>query len=145
VVRKSKREFGGPSREYYEIAIPTGTVWVPVEGTPSGLRKLTEKGDLGRYRGLLSGRPKALASDNKERKNALLERMKDSSMQARCEVLRDLAALGWDKPLNESISSLWRTVRQLLGAEWAAADGLTFDDALLEVDALLAKGKKAYR
>ena len=50
------RKFGPETRqEYYEIAIPTGTVWVPGEGRASGLRKLTPKGDLGRYRDVLRG------------------------------------------------------------------------------------------
>lgn len=145
VVRKAVKQVGdGHGREYYEIAISAGTVWVPVEGTASGLRRLTSKADLGRYRGLLSGRPNPLASDSRECKVAVAERMRDSSLQARCEVLRDLAAHGWEKPLNETIGALLRGVRQALVAEWAAAEGLSQDDAFLEVDTLLAKGKKAF-
>jgi hypothetical protein len=86
-----------------------------------------------------------MSKDNKERKAELSDRMKDTSFAARCEVLRDLAALGWDKPLNESIGALMRSVRQVLGTEWAAAEGASLDDALVEVDGLLATGKRTYK
>ena len=103
VVKLEMRQFGpGVRQEYSEIAIPTGPVWVPFDGPASGLRRLTAKGDLGRYRGVLRGRPTPLAADHKQRQIALVERLRESSFQARCEVVRDLTAHGWGKPLNES-------------------------------------------
>lgn len=144
VVSLETRRFGGEaSREYYEIAIAKGTVWVPVDGPSSGLRKLTARGDLPRYRVLLKARPRPLALDSKERKIELAERLKASSFKATCEVVRDLYAFGWSKPLNESSSALLRIARQGLCAEWAAADGVSLAAALTEVEGLLLQGKKA--
>jgi RNA polymerase-interacting CarD/CdnL/TRCF family regulator len=145
VVKLETREFGeGARQEYYEIAIPTGTVWVPVDGPANGLRKLGTKGDLGRYRGVLRGRPTPLAADHKQRQIALVERLKESSFQSRCEVVRDLTAHSWDKPLNESSGNLLRNARLTLCAEWAAAEGLSIAEATREVENLLSEGRETY-
>ena len=145
VVKLEMRQFGpGTRQQYYEIAIPTGTVWVPVEGTASGLRKLTAKGDVSRYRGVLRGRPTPLAADHKQRQIALVERLKESSFQARCEMVRDLTAHSWDKPLNESSGTLLRSARHVLCVEWAAAEGLSLAEATREVEALLLEGREAF-
>jgi CarD family transcriptional regulator len=145
VVKLESREFGqGKRQEYYEIAIPTGTVWVPVEGPAHGLRKLGSKADLGRYRSVLRSRPTPLSPDHKQRQIALVERLRESSFQARCEVVRDLTAHSWEKPLNESSGNLLRSARQVLCAEWAAAEGLTLAEATREVEALLLEGKETY-
>jgi RNA polymerase-interacting CarD/CdnL/TRCF family regulator len=146
VVKLETRQFGpGTKRRYYEISIPTGTIWVPVEGPPSGLRKLTAKGELSRYRGLLRSRPTPLASDHRQRQLELVERLKESSFAARCEVVRDLTAHSWHKPLNESSGILLRSARQVLCAEWAAAEGLSLVEATHEVEALLLEGRTTYR
>src|SRR3972149_8615549 len=107
VVKLETRTFGqGKRQEYYEIAIPTGTVWVPVEGPANGLRKLGNRADLGRYRAVLRGRPTPLASDHKQRQIALVERLKESSFQSRCEVVRDLTGHRWDRPPDASRGAL---------------------------------------
>ncbi len=145
VVRLETRQFGpGTKQEYYEIAITTGTVWVPVEAPARGLRKLTPKGDLARYRGVLRGRPTPLAEDLKQRRIILFERQKESSFQARCELVRDLTAHSRFKPLNESSDKLLRSARLLLCTEWAAAEGLSVGEATSEVDSLLLEGTETY-
>lgn len=145
VVRLETREIGPGSRlEYYQIAISTGTVWVPVHGPANGLRKLTPKSDLGKYRSVLRSRPKPLDADSKLRRLALGERLKGSSFLARCEVVRDLTAHCWDKPLNESSGNLLRTARLVLCEEWAVAEGLSLADATCEVEALLLQGRQSF-
>lgn len=134
----------GKRQEYYEIAISTGTVWVPVEGHPSGLRKVTPKNQLGRYRNLLRSRPTPLAADHKQRSTTLVERLKDSTLQARCEVVRDLMAFRWSNSLNETNSMILRNTRHFLCSEWAAAGGLSISEATLEIDSLLHEGKEIY-
>ena len=143
VVKLETRQFDhGPERLYYQFAIATGIVWVPVEGLPSGLRRLTAKSELARYRGLLRSRPTPLAADHRQRQIALVERLKESSFQARCEVVRDLTAHSWHRPLSESGSLMLQRARQVLCAEWAAAEGMSLLDATLEVEALLLEGRK---
>jgi RNA polymerase-interacting CarD/CdnL/TRCF family regulator len=139
------REFSqGLPQLYYKIGIQTGTVWVPVDGPPTGLRKLTAKSDLDQYRQLLSGRPASLPRGYRERQIALLERLKQSSFEARCKVLRDLSALGWHKRLNQGNAGLLRTAHRDVCAEWAAAAGLSFNEAGAHVGSLLLEGRKTY-
>jgi RNA polymerase-interacting CarD/CdnL/TRCF family regulator len=145
VVGLEIRDFNsGTKQRYYAITIPNGTIWVPVEGNGSGLRKITAKNELANYRALLVTRPKPLAADHRQRNIALLERLKESSFQARCELLRDLAAHGWRKPLNESNGILLRSTQRVVCAEWAAASGLSLGDATQEVEALLLRDRQAY-
>lgn len=145
VVNVEARQFGSAAKQaYYEIAIPTGTLWVPADGSVRGLRRLTAKGELDRYRRLLRSRPSPLTQDHRERHLVLLERLREGSFRARCEVLRDLRAHSWHKPLNEKSGSLLRSAHHEVCTEWAAADGLSLAEATHEVEALLQKGKETY-
>ncbi len=146
VVKLETRHFGTvAAQRYFEIALQKGTIWVPADGPRNGLRKLTAKGELGRYRGLLRSRPTPLSPDHRQRQLALAERWKESSFQARCEIVRDLAAHRWNKPLNESSSAMLRNASEVLCAEWAAAEGLSVPEATREVEALLQEGREAYK
>ena len=142
VVRVAPRQFDARStQDYYEISIPSGTVWVAVGDPDHGLRRVTPRTDLARYRKLLRSRPGRLASDNRQRKSDLAERMKQPTFESRCEILRDLWAQRSIKPLDESCSALFRRVQELLCAEWAAAEGSSPEEAAREVDALLVAGQ----
>ena len=145
VIEVESKQFGQSDEQlYYRIAISNGTIWVPVDGSPGGLRKLTSKDELPRYRRLLRSRPTPLSPNHRQRQLELLERMKQSSFRARCEVVRDLAALGWRKPLGESSAVLLRAAHGALDQEWAAVEGMTVHEATREVEALLQEGKQAY-
>ena len=145
VVKLETKQFGQrASQEYYEIAIASGTVWVPVEGPSNGLRKITGEGDLGKYRELLRGRPTPLSMGHKERHNELVERLNECTFQALCEAVRDLMAYRWNKPLNESSGNMLREAHRVLCEEWAAAGKLSINEAIQEVDTLLLEGKQEY-
>lgn len=145
VVAVETREVeSGDRKAYFRIDIDMGTVWVPVEGVSRELRKLTPKGDLARYRSVLRSRPEPLSKDHRERLNLLRERLKDGSLEARCEVVRDLTALTWNKALNESSSVVLKATRRELCAEWAAAGGQLLTEASSEIGALLLEGRKIH-
>jgi CarD family transcriptional regulator len=145
VVRLEERHFGREdTRLYYRVAIENGTIWVPVGAPECGLRKLTSRGDLARYGNVLKSRPAHLSSNYRQRQLELTERMRMSSFRARCEVVRDLSALGWRKPLGESSAVLLRAAHEVLDAEWAAVKGLTVHEAAHQIEALLLEGKRAY-
>jgi CarD family transcriptional regulator len=146
VISLQRRQIAsGTSQLYYEIAISKGTIWVPVNGPPNGLRRLTAKGDLAQYRGLLRSRPKALDKDYRQRQIDLAERLKGGSFRARCEVVRDLSAYRWNKPLTESSAMLFRTAHEMVHEEWAAAAGVTPGEAAEEIEALLLEGRQTYK
>lgn len=145
VTKLEMRRFpAGPKRLYYNFEIPTGTVWVPVEGLAGGLRGVTAKADLDRYRKLLKSCPAPLDRNHRQRLAELKERQRDNSFDAKCKLVRDLSALGWRKELNESNSAVLRSAREAVCEEWAVVEGLSLSNATQEVMSLLADGKKAY-
>jgi RNA polymerase-interacting CarD/CdnL/TRCF family regulator len=145
VVKLETKQFGQRAKqEYYEIEIATGTVWVPVDGPSNGLRKITGEGELGKYRELLRGRPTPLAIEHKDRQDELVDRLSECTFQALCEVVRDLTAYRWNKPLNESSGNLLRNAHQVLCEEWAAAGKVSIAEANREIESLLLEGKQAH-
>lgn len=136
--------FDAEARLYYEIAIQRNTVWVPVDtGVASGLRPVTPKSELARYRSVLRSRPIPLAQDYHQRRIDILSHLKAGLFQNLCEVVRDLSARRWLKPLNEVDSSTLRKTREGLCLEWAAAEGVSLADATQEIEALLLEGRQA--
>jgi RNA polymerase-interacting CarD/CdnL/TRCF family regulator len=145
VVRLATRQFdAGATRLYYEIALNKGTIWVPADGDAGGLRLLTAKGDLARYRSLLSSRPAALAVDHRQRQLEVSERLKGGTLRARCEVVRDLTAYSWKKPLCQSSAVLLRKAQEALDEEWAAAAEVPVHEVARQVQALLLEGRRAF-
>jgi RNA polymerase-interacting CarD/CdnL/TRCF family regulator len=145
VAKLDIRQFGsGPKRLYYEIAIPNGTVWVGVDESSCELRGLTLKHDLSKYRKLLKSRPTPLATNYRQRQVELADRLRESSFRARCKIVRDLAAYGWDKKLGEGNATILRATQQKLDEEWAMASGVSLHEATSEVNSLLQQGKHLY-
>ncbi len=145
VVRLATRQFdAGSTRLYYEIMLSKGTIWVPVEGSVGGLRPLTARGELSRYRSLLSSRPAPLAADHRQRQLEVSERLKAGTLRARCEVIRDLTAHAWHKPLCQSSAALLRLAHEALDEEWAAVDEVPVHEVTRQVQALLLEGRRAY-
>ena len=137
---------GKQARQYYEIAIHHGTVWVPVEaGAAAGLRLLTARDDLQHFRGVLMSRPAALTGDFRQRGLDLRGRLKLGAFQDLCEVVRDLEARSWRKPLGEADAVKLRQARDELCRQWAAADGVSLSDATREVHDLLSKCQQAHQ
>ncbi|MBI3764380.1 MAG: hypothetical protein HY260_21280 [Chloroflexi bacterium] len=141
----TKRLSGEELRLYYEVSTDKSTVWVPANSDNTiSLRLLTTKADLGRYRAVLESRPEALNKDHRQRRLELVDRLRGGSFQAVCEVVRDLTAHGWHKPLNDTDSAWLRKARGKLCEEWAAADGISVVEAAQELGALLLQAQQTY-
>ena len=146
IVRLEERELATSGmRWYYVLAIGTATVWMPVHADGSTtLRAVTRKQDLEQYRTVLSSRPTVLDRDYKKRRLDLSERLTHSSFRVMCEIVRDLTALGWDRPTGETDATLLKKIRDNLWREWAVATGQSDQEAIQEVQALLRAGRVAY-
>ena len=141
----TKRFQNASDRLYYEVAVDRSTIWVAVDAGPeSGLRLLTPNAELETYRAVLRGQPARLSPDARQRRLEVANRLKVGTFQAMCEVVRDLAAQGWAKTLNEADALALRRTREGLCQEWAAAAGLEVPQAVAEVNALLLEGRQAY-
>lgn len=146
VVKLEMCQFGSRTEQmYYEISIPDGCLWVQTNGSSCKLRKVTTKVDLAKYHDVLKSRPAPLTENHRQRQVELTDRLRQGSFKARCEVVRDLSALGWDKPLGDGNATLLRSAHHALDEEWAMAAGVSLREATREVQALLEEGKQLYK
>ena len=143
---EEKRLADDQPRQYYVVAVDKSTLWVPVdEKNSAGLRAVTPKRELNRYRAVLKSQPDVLERDYAKRRLALNERVKHGSFQSLCEVVRDLSAQGWKRPLSEADMSLLQRLSHSLYREWAAAAEISLPEATAEVQALLQEAKKDFK
>ena len=128
------------ARMYYVVSIPDTTLWVPVDLSTSGLRKLSLKSDLEQCRQILQASPQALNA-GRELLASLSGRIKQGTIIAQCEVVRDLMAFGSHKPLYGPLADFQRMVLNVLCQEWAAVTGVSQAEASQEINVLLKKGR----
>ena len=133
----------GEKRPFYEIAFTGSTLWVPLSLSSSGIRKLTIKSEITGCRQVLQAPANHLTSDPRVRQTELNAHLKLGTLTARCEVVRDLIAYSWHKPLNGSMSALLNNSMDVLYQEWAAVEGITPAEAAVEIGSLLEKGRQA--
>lgn len=141
IVKLEDREFErGDIRRYYEIDIPGGsTVWVPVDRSDSGLRRLAHQSELARCREILKSRASPLMEDGRVRQSALVAHLKQGTIAAQCEVVRDLFAFVAHKPAYGTITAFLEAMLRVLCQEWALVEGVTISEATAEIHALLEK------
>ena len=139
VVKLEEREFErGDSRRYYEISIPGGsTVWVPVDLSNSGLRRLAQKTELAHCREILRARPLPLTEDGRVRQSELIARLKQGTIAVQCAVVRDLSAFVAHKPAYGTITAFLEGMLRVLCQEWAMVQETTMSEAMVEISSLL--------
>ncbi len=142
VTRLALKQFvDGEKRLFYEIFFPGSTLWIPLNLSTSGIRKLSAKTEIASCRLVLKSPAKLLGDNFHLRQVALNEHIKEGTLSARCEVVRDLTAYGWQKPLSGTITTLLQAIKEVLYQEWAAIEGITLVEAATEIQILLEKGK----
>ena len=133
----------GEKRPFYEISFPGSTLWVPLNLATSGIRKLSTKNEIASCRQVLKAPAEPLKDDFRLRKIELNDHLKEGTLTARCEVVRDLTAYGWHKPLNGSVAVFLQSTLNVLCQEWAAVEKIPPTEAATEIQSLLEKGKQA--
>lgn len=141
-----KSFFGAETQLYYEVIGDRSTVWVQTDkASARGLRRLARQDELEHYRRIVGGRPVALNQDRRQRQFELRSQLQLGTLQSLCEMVRDLSARGWVKPLNESDSQALRKSRDAVCQEWAAAGGVSILQATSELAALLLEARHTYQ
>jgi RNA polymerase-interacting CarD/CdnL/TRCF family regulator len=130
-------------RMYYVVLIPDTTVWVPVDLTSSGLRKLSARSELDECRQVLQDAPRPLIPDRGLLSN-LVNHINQGTIVAQCEVVRDLNAHGWHKPLYGPVAEFQRVIVNVLNQEWAVVEEISVMEASHEINILLKKGRQAH-
>ena len=128
------------ARLYYVVSIPDTTLWVPVDLPTSGLRKLGLKIEIEECCQVLQAPPQELSAGRTLLPN-LSARIKQGTIMAQCEVVRDLMAFGWKKPLYGPLADFQRMSLDVLCQEWAVVKGISQADAAHEINSLLKKGR----
>jgi len=134
----------GEKRPFYEISFPGSTLWVPLDLSSSGIRKLTVKSEIADCRRLLQTPAKPLNSDPRLRQPELSDHLKEGTLSARCEVVRDLTASSWHKPLSGRMASFLKVTQDVLCQEWAAVEEISLGEAASEIETLLETGRQAH-
>jgi len=146
VAIEEKRLSGCEPRLFYVVSINKSRVWVPVDSdSASSLRLLASNNDLTHCRALLKSRPAQLNANWRQRGRDRTNSLQAGSFEIRCEVVRDLTAHGWPKPLSASDSSALRKVQEAVCREWATAAGVPLSEAVREILALLQEGYRMYK
>lgn len=145
VVKLEEREFErGVIRSYYEISIPGGsTVWVPLDLPNSGLRKLAARSEISLCRKILESQPSPLTGDSRFRQSELVARLREGTITAHCEVIRDLSDYLAHKPTFGSIAAFLQATQDVLCHEWAIVEEIALSEAVYEVNTLLEKSRTA--
>jgi len=140
IVKLEDREFErGDSQKYYEIHIPGGTLWVPVDRSNSGLRQLAHKRELVHCREILQSDPSPLLEDGRVRQSTLAAHLKRGTIAAQCEVVRDLSAFVAHKPAYGTITAFLEAMLRVLCQEWALVEEISISEAASEIHSLLEK------
>jgi RNA polymerase-interacting CarD/CdnL/TRCF family regulator len=127
---------------FYRVDFIRTTVWVPVGNQPEGgLRPITPKSHLDRYRALLKSSPVSLNGNFRKRQGELEKRMDRGTFRGLCEVIRDLKALSDEKPLNYYERTLFKQSREALVSEWSITSGLSHSETMGEIDGCLEHRK----
>jgi CarD family transcriptional regulator len=139
IVKLEDREFErGEAHRYYEIEIPGGsTVWVPVNLPNSGLRSLAHKSELVHCREILTAQPRPLTEDGRIRQTDLVARLKQGTIAAQCEVVRDLSAFVAHKPSYGALTAFLEAMLRVLSQEWALVQEIAISEAMAEINSLL--------
>ncbi|HMR63354.1 MAG TPA: hypothetical protein PKE64_05010, partial [Anaerolineae bacterium] len=62
---------------------------------------------------------------------------KQGSFPVMCEIVRDLTASGWQKPLGATAKAILKKTQEKLYQEWAAAAEISIPEATKEIETLL--------
>jgi CarD family transcriptional regulator len=143
---ETKKFVEDAARLYYQVRTEKSTVWVPVDAQQTvGLRLLTPKRSLERFRTILKGKPTSLTNNHSKRHHEIANRLSEGSLEMMCQAVRDLSARSWKQSLSSADSASLRKARERLYQEWAAAEGVSVAKATEEVEGLLAQAHKNYK
>ncbi len=146
ITNVASRQFGpGESRAYYEIAIGDGTLWVPVDEPELGLRKLTAKNQLEQCGLVLEGTPTSRDVNPRELRGVLSRHLRNGTIMAQCEVVRDLTAMSWHKPLVGPMAEFRRMALSVLCQEWSVVAEIPLAEATNRINGYLGRGKQLHQ
>jgi RNA polymerase-interacting CarD/CdnL/TRCF family regulator len=134
---------GEERRLFYRVDFGEKTsVWVPVSDlVKRGVRPITPKNDLVRYKALLKSTPEPLEQDFRKRQIELEKRMQAGTFQSLCLVVRDMTAHYDKKPFSSYDRKIYRRSCDSLISEWSISSGKTLNDVQVEIEGYLNRSE----
>jgi RNA polymerase-interacting CarD/CdnL/TRCF family regulator len=127
--------------QYYKVQLREMTIWVPADNNiESRLRAPTPKASFKRLFEILAGPGELLPDDRFQRKNHLLELLKDGRAESVCRAIRALVTYQHVRALNEGDQALLKRLTKILLEEWTYSLGVATAQAEHELWNLLTAG-----
>jgi CarD family transcriptional regulator len=138
IIQLDEKVLFGRTSQYYVVKIRDMTIWVPINKMDDPcLRFLTPAEDFQKLFSILSSPGEPLSADRFERKNQLLDQLKDGTLESICRVVRDLAFHKRMKKINENDSSVLARAKRFLLDEWSVVLSVPIYQAESELSELL--------
>ena len=128
-------------RLFYEVTFHGTVLWVPMNQSESGIRKVSVKSELISCRQLLKAPARPLNDDPRSRLSELSKHLKEGTITSHCEVVRDLTVHSWDNSLSVAIADFLFVTHNVLCQEWAAIEKISLEEAAAEINTLIKKNR----
>ena len=146
IIQKEERTLYGPTMLYYAVQIGDMTVWVPAdEKLETRLRRPTRGEEFQHLLDILTGPGDPLPDDRHERKELLMEWLKDGRAESLCRVIRSLVRFRQVRSLNDSDQFVLKRVQHALVGEWSYSLSIPTAQVEIELQHLLAPAAEANR
>ena len=141
IVQLDEKKLSGQPENFYVVNIRDITLWVPIsERGERCLRSLTPAKDYKKLFGILASPGEQLSTDRLERRNQLMERLKDGTLESICRVIRDLALYKQTQKMNENDNAIKNRATDFLLEEWSTVLSVPVQQADRELQKLLGAG-----
>jgi CarD family transcriptional regulator len=119
IVQIEKKDIMDKTTECYVVEIGEMTLWVPLSRADSGsLRPPTPASRFTELLEILRSPAQTLSSDRLERRIYLLEQLKSGTLEAICQLVRDLANLKRTGKMNDHDKIIFERSQKFLLTEW---------------------------
>ncbi len=138
IIDIDEKELFGRKERYYVVQVQNLCLWVPISQEDQGsLRYPTPPQEFERLFTILHSPGEPLAEDRLERKNQLLEKMRDGTLESICKVIRDLTFHRKVKKLNDNDVSTLNQAKNFLSNEWGFSLSIPCSQAGRELEQLI--------
>ena len=139
VIQLDEKALSGRTETYYVIQIRDMTLYVPInDQSQNSLRLPTPASEFDNLLKILESPEEPLSGDRWERKNQLMEQMRDGQLESICRVIRDLVAFRRIKKLNDYDAAILERAQNFLLNEWQISMGIPRAQAEGELQLLLS-------
>jgi RNA polymerase-interacting CarD/CdnL/TRCF family regulator len=135
-----ERDLSGSKMMYYAVKMHTDiTVWVPADSKlGTRLRPPTSQTTFKKLLSILSKPGEVLPEDRFERRNRLLDLLRDGRAESLCRVVRGLFDYRQKRSLNDYDHALLKQTQNALLGEWGFVLSITPAQAEIEMHRLLS-------